>query len=617
MHRSRSHTPRLITLHRIFSHLLIAAFFCIPLASTNAQTAQLPSNAVTQQLWAAASDAQSKQQYLQAASLYRKILDRQPDFVGAEVNLGLMLQLAGNLRDATATFEHVLRQHPDLFAPNLLAGLNYLKLDDPNRALPFLENAVKLQPDKIEARLGLANDNLQLRKYPEALEQFNRATQLDASDTEAWTGLGATYLSMEKDMESDLKRIPSPFHTILLAESYQQQGRTGKAVDALSSVIASVPDLPCVHSILGFANLQQSKFTEAAQQFNLDWNSQAGGCLLAKLGTVSLNAKLGKTQEALHELQEAAAIDPAFVKANSDIYLGDLSAAGVEDDVHQILSNRAENGPPTNSNLNPIAAMRAGRYSACSDALALRSQLDSQQLRTLALCSYYSNKDDRVLTATTMLLKRTSGDPEALYWRIQSVERLGMSALSRATEINPNSASLHTLMGNLLYEKGDLAEAAAEYRKAIDLKPAFLEAHIALARNLNADHKTDEAEQEIHSVLSTNPSDPEANYLMGEVLVNRSKFDEALPYLLNAQHAAPDELPYVHADLSRVYEERGQVDQAIAELKLATPVDVDGSYHYRLGHLYMRTGDRGSAAEALRIAENLRHQTDVNSLYQK
>ncbi len=82
---------------------------------------------------------------------------------------------------------------------------------------------------------------------------------------------------------------------------------------------------------------------------------------------------------------------------------------------------------------------------------------------------------------------------------------------------------------------------------------------------------------------------------MGEILVNRMALAEALPFLLKALRVSPEELPYVPADLSTVYEDRGDIARAIAEMKLAVLVDVDGGYHYRLGHLYMKSGGpRGS-----------------------
>ena len=99
------------------------------------------------------------------------------------------------------------------------------------------------------------------------------------------------------------------------------------------------------------------------------------------------------------------------------------------------------------------------------------SPLNAQQLRLLSRCSYFIGRDELVLHATDQLLKLTPADPEALYWRSQSAERLGLSALTTATRLNPESVSLHTLLGDMLRSKGSLSDAAEEYRKAIDLKP--------------------------------------------------------------------------------------------------------------------------------------------------
>jgi tetratricopeptide (TPR) repeat protein len=600
---------------------LIVATVLLSCTVTQARAQQLgpdPGSKTVEQLWADASAAQKSQQYLRAAAIYRDILAARPDFVEAEVNLGLMSQLSGSLPDAITSFEHVLIHHPGLFVPNLLAGMDYLKLDNPERAEPYLQKAVRLDPDKVEARMGLGNDYLQLKKYPEAIAQFNDATKLNSSNSEAWDGLGATYLSMEKEIETDLRHTSSPFRTVLLAQSYLQQGKTEKAVGTFEGAIASEPKVLCVHSMLGFALMQNSRDDDAAKQFERDWDSQSGGCLLAQLGVAALDAKRGRTENALNELKQTYDLEPAFVKTNADLFLNKFAAAGAEARVREILESPQSKEPVRISGESPAVSLKKGRYSVCTATLAARSsKLEAQELRTLSACAYYASRDDLVLRATEQLLRQFPGDPEALYWRIQSTEHLGIAALSRATEINPDSASLHALTGDLLYAKGDLNEAAAEYRKAIDIRPEFFAAHIGLARDLNSDHREDEAEREVQFVLNSNPLDPEANYLMGEILVNRSHLPEALPFLLHAQNASSEELPFVHADLSRVYEERGDDMQAIKELRQAISIDVDGSYHYRLGHLYMKVGDRVSAAEALKIAEKLRHQTDAASLFQK
>jgi tetratricopeptide (TPR) repeat protein len=572
-----------------------------------------------EQLWAQASAAQQAQQYSQAATLYRRILATQPDLMEAEVNLGLVLHLSGDLQGAIVCFRHVLVKHPDLFAPNFLTGMDYLKLDNPRLALPYLQKATNEKPDQAEARAGLANSYLQLRQYLEALEQFTRATQLNSKNADAWYGLGATYLSMQKEIEAGLRHSSSPFRAVLLGESYLQQGQTDKAVATLRAAAVSPQVVPCARSYLGFAYLRESKSGDAAGQFQADWDSRSRtGCLLGKLGLVALDAERGDTEDALRELNEAADTDSIFVQMNAEVFLSDLVKDGAERQAREILGKHQSSSLPRIGTEAAASYMQKGQYSACSSSLAEPSRrLNVQELRILSLCSYYIGRDDRVLTATREILKSVPADAEALYWRVQSAERLGLAALTAATDINPESASLHTLSGDMLREKGDLAEAAEEYRKAIAVKPGFLTAHLGLARVLNSDHNTDAAEHEVQFVLKANPDDPEANYLMGEILVNRVNLDEALPFLIKALQVTPEERPYVHADLSRIYEDRGELVPAIAEMKQALPVDVDGSYYFRLGHLYMKAGDRAAAAHALDQSAKLRHEADAASMYVK
>jgi tetratricopeptide (TPR) repeat protein len=569
------------------------------------------------QLWQDASAAQKAQQFSEAAELYRRIVALEPGLTEAQVNLGLMYQLTGDLHAAIASFQQALKKSPALYAPNLLIGLDYLKLDNPAAALVYLQRAVTAKPGDTKALIGLANSYLQLRQYTEAQQQFSHAIDLDSKNADAWYGLGATYLSIEKQDEERIHRSSSPFGRVLLGESYLQQGRAAKAVKVLKSIFdTSAANAPCAHSLLGFAYLRDTKFDEAAQQFQADWNAQTGsGCLLAKLGFVALDADRSDADGALRELREAAEIDPVFVRSNAALFWNDLVKAGPDRRASEVLERQSS--PTSQSPSLKLADhyWNIGQYSACSTALAAASgSLSSERLRLLSRCSYYVGQDALVLKATGLLLKATPDDPEALYWRIESAERLGLGALTKATEINPDSASLHVLLGDMLRGKGDFAEAANEYRKAIILKPEFLAARIGLARVLYADGNDEGAVQELQYVLKANSSDPEASYQLGEMLVSRQEFAAAQPLLETALHAAPEELPHVHAALSKVYAERGEVSRAIAEIKLALPADVDGSYYYRLGRLYMQAGDRAASAQAMQQSARMHRQDDASTL---
>ena len=237
----------------------------------------------------------------------------------------------------------------------------------------------------------------------------------------------------------------------------------------------------------------------------------------------------------MKELRQTTAIDAEFVRSNTEFFWNDFAKAGLEAEAKEIVAREATTDKPSSSKeaaKTPDFSFHAGDYSTCSTMLAaIATPLDAEQLRLLARCSYYAGQDDRAVNATDQLLKMHPDDGEGLYWRIESTGRLGLAALAKATDLNPDSASLHVLSGDTPRGKGDFAEAEKEYRKAIALKPEFLAAHMGLARDLYSDNDRDGAEQELHVVLSANANDPEANYLMGEILVARKQFTEALPFL--------------------------------------------------------------------------------------
>jgi len=596
--------------------LAVLALVC-ELFSALTCPAQAPTPQI-QQLWQQASEAQRAKDFTGAAALYRKILALDPGLTEAEMNLCLSLHLAGNLQEAVKCFDHATVKLPNQFGPNFLAGTDSLKLNHPDHAIPYLKRAAEEQPENSDVRLALANAELQERRYSDAREQFERATALNAQDPEAWYGLGAAWLSLERDAEAELRKSSSPFRLVLIAESDIRQGKGERAAQILDRVADTAPNVPCVHSMLGFADLQQGKLDEAEKQFQQEWDdAKSEGCLTAQLGKAAVAARRSNADQAMTRLREAAATDAVAVRANRELFWSSLAAAGLEEQARAVLN---EEHPANESEHRSDAAaeMRRGRYSACSSSLAAHvASLPFPQVHTLAMCSYYSGHDDRVMTATTRMLRLSPANPEALYWQIQTEDRLANAAIEKASAINPNSPSLHTLMGDMLHERGDLDEAVEEYRRAIELQPDFLGARLHLARILNSQHKLDEAEQQAQWVLKASPDQPEANFILGEVLLNRSQNAQALPFLLRAQQAPPDVLPYVHDDLSLIYDDSGQTAKAIAELKQALSLDIDGSYHYRLGRLYLKIGDRANANAAMSAAKKMKDEVNPAARVEK
>lgn len=88
-------------------------------------------------------------------------------------------------------------------------------------------------------------------------------------------------------------------------------------------------------------------------------------------------------------------------------------------------------------------------------------------------------------------------------------------------------ANMHRDLGDLYAEGGDLAEAAAQFRRACEIRPQFVDIRNKLGRTLLDHGQVDEAERELRSILEINPSFVAARANLGLALYRAGRFDEA------------------------------------------------------------------------------------------
>ena len=268
---------------------------------------------------------------------------------------------------------------------------------------------------------------------------------------------------------------------------------------------------------------------------------------------------------------------------------------------------RSQKRPP------PAQLYATSEYTRCDDSLkpAIAKLADTQR-RLLASCSFYAGD----FGTTSKVAERLKTDPttrlEGLYWESKADEKLAVSALARAGEMEPESARMHVLLGDIFRQKRHWSEAEAEYRKAIDLDPESRAARLSLAIVLFTELKTEEAMQTDQSLLREIPQDPEANLLAGEILVQGHHFEKAEPYLSRCKDLDPDLVPRLHILLGKLYAATNRIPEAISEYKLglAGDRDEDGRVHYQLARLYEKAGEREAAAEEFRLSQQLRKRWD-------
>ena len=134
-------------------------------------------------------------------------------------------------------------------------------------------------------------------------------------------------------------------------------------------------------------------------------------------------------------------------------------------------------------------------------------------------------------------------------------------------------------------------------------------ANIGLAIVLFTELKIDEAFDLDHRLLAEDPSDPEANLLAGEILVQQNRYAEAGPYpLSNCRNLKPELMPGYHALLGRVYAATTGFQKQFRSTRAGLSIDEDGSIHYQLGRLYQMTSDKTAADEAFRESKRLSRQ---------
>ena len=122
--------------------------------------------------------------------------------------------------------------------------------------------------------------------------------------------------------------------------------------------------------------------------------------------------------------------------------------------------------------------------------------------------------------------------------------------------------------------------------------------------------KADEAFQIDQSLLAQTPDDPEANLLAGEILIREHEFEKAEPFLSKCQDLKPEMMPHRHVLLGKIYAATNRIPAAITEYQLGLASDEDGSIHYQLARLYLKTGDTAAAAEQIQISKQLRKRWD-------
>ena len=134
-------------------------------------------------------------------------------------------------------------------------------------------------------------------------------------------------------------------------------------------------------------------------------------------------------------------------------------------------------------------------------------------------------------------------------------------------------------LGNTLMPQERVEEAIAYYRRAIDLKPDFFEAHYNLAVALVRIDQVMEAIVHYQTALELQPDHVESHWGLGKTLEKQGRLDAAIPHFLAVISQQP-EAAWAYYSMGDCWLKLGKFDEAADAFRHAIQCDPDYPWSY-------------------------------------
>jgi tetratricopeptide (TPR) repeat protein len=185
-------------------------------------------------------------------------------------------------------------------------------------------------------------------------------------------------------------------------------------------------------------------------------------------------------------------------------------------------------------------------------------------------------------------------------------------AALKALAIDDALAEAHVSLGRVKMNfDWDWAGAEREFRRAIDLNPAYAEAHHLYAHYLTAMKRFPEAFEASRRYLELDPLNLPANNHLSWHYFYARQYDEALAQLRRTAEMEPNFVGML-LYLGWVYEQTKMYSEAIATFKKAVQLSATPLMLGSLGHAYALSGKRADAQNILARLDDLSKERYVS-----
>ena len=370
------------------------------------------------------------------------------------------------------------------------------------------------------------------------------------------------------------------------------------------------PSMPEAHYKLGLAYIETGDAVNAFRE--LEMTSQLDptnlDALIKSAEMLYQGNEFNESRKRLKKVlaQDANYIDALILAANLDLHDNHINDA----------ESYIDKAIKLNPNLDRIYLTRANIYLAKKNYDLVRKSIEKaiainpkNEAAYRALIIYWLKREDTV-EAEKVLHKMIEIFPDSPFpflemARIQE-ETKDVSgseqSILKAIEKLPGNPELQIVLGKFYEKYGKNIEAENAYKKAITLAKKPLSYRAALADFYFRQDRLELARDQLNTVLTKQPNNPEANFIRAKILLKENKIPEALELLEEISLKKPEwhEVLYYKAQAQAILDERSQAIknmQNAVKLSPGNPV-----YHLFLGQLLY---DRADFQPALQEADTV------------
>ena len=251
---------------------------------------------------------EARQEHYEAAiGYYRQAMTINSGIPGVQMNLGLALFKVAQFPAAIESFSAEIKKHPRDLRLTILLGMAHYGMKDYLVAIPYLQRAAEQDSQSVPLRMTLAHSCMGSKQYQCVLNVHEQIVALKGE-------------SAESDM--------------LAGEAYDQLGDIETAEKELRAAVQINPTEPNVHFGLGYLLWKQSRWSEAATEFQLELENNPEH-LKARIYLADTQVRQGAFAEALPVLEKLEAGNQSEPLVHRDLGIIYLHEGRNEDGVRE------------------------------------------------------------------------------------------------------------------------------------------------------------------------------------------------------------------------------------------------------------------------------------------